>query len=179
VTLPLVTYQWTGEAMVPLGRFRARCAEAFTIGEFYRMTAEEERSWRSHRHYFACIFDAWLNLPESAALETWAQTSEHLRKYALIKTGWHDSQTYACESKAEALRLATALRAQGELADYHRASRHYSIVVMQGSLVTLYMAKSQSVRAMGKNDFQKSKDDVLNFVASLSGTTADKLGSAA
>ena len=155
--------------MVPMGRFRDKCAEAFTQGEHYKLEAIEERSWKSHQHYFACVHDGWLNLPEQCAMETWAQSSEHLRKYALIKTGWFNSQTHVCDSEAEATRWATRLRPRTE----------FGIVVARGTTVIEYEAQTQSMKGMGKADFQKSKDDVLGFIASLSGSLPEQLGGAA
>jgi len=161
----LITFQWVGDAMIPLGRFRAKAAETFTKGEFYKLEAIEERSWKSHKHYFASLHDAWLNLPEQYALEPWSQTAEnHLRKYALIKTGWHDSQTHACGSQAEAGRWAARIRPMDA----------YSIVVAQGSTVVVYTARSQSTASMGAKDFQKSKVDVLDFAWGLSGVSSEQ-----
>jgi len=161
---PLV-YQWTGAAMQPLGRFARTAAEAFTEGEQYRMEAIEARSWNSHNHQFAWLHDAWLNLPERFAIEPWAQSSEHLRKYALIKTGFCSTQTWVCGTKAEALRWAGNMRPEDE----------YSIVVAQGNTVIRYTAKSQSVRAMGAKDFQASKAAILDFIAGLLDVTPAEL----
>ena len=155
----LIVFTWDGDAMVPMPRFAKKCDQVFVVHEYYRMEVHEERSWKSHKHYFATLYDLWLNLPEKYALEPWAQTSEHLRKYALIKTGWHNNQTWACSTRAEAERWARNLRPENE----------YSIVVAQGTTVVRYTAKSQSVQAMGKADFQKSKVAVLEFVEDLIG----------
>lgn len=154
---PLLTYVWTGTALQPLGRFAERARQYFTQGEYYVLEASEERSWQSHKHYFASIYDMWLNLPETAAMEPWAQSSEHLRKYALIKTGWHDSTTFPCATNAEAQRTAQVARSLTPADDYR-------IAVTRGDVVELYSAKSQSMKAMGKAAFQKSKDDVLGFL---------------
>lgn len=154
-----VVFQWDGDAMTPLPRFSRLCNEEFVIGEHYKMNAQSERSWKTHRHFFVTLYDAWLNLPENVSMEAWAQSSEHLRKYALIKTGWYNSQTHACGSMAEAQRWARNLRPYDE----------YSITVQVGSTVVVYKAKSQSTKAMGARDFQQSKNDVLDFAAGLLG----------
>ena len=158
MTAPLI-FQWNGEAMRPLGRFARLAAEAFTAGEQYRMEVAEARSWATHAHQFAWLYDAWLSLPERYAIEPWAQSSEHLRKYALIKTGWSNTQTWACGTKAEAGRWAANMRPEDE----------YSIVVAQGSTVTRYTAKSQAKRLMGAKDFQASKTAIMDFIAELLG----------
>ncbi len=159
-------FQWTGDTMKPLGRFARLAAEAFKAGEQYRMEAIEARSWASHAHQFAWLhYDAWLNLPERYAKEPWAQSSEHLRKYALISTGFCNTQTWVCGTKAEAMRWAANMRPEDE----------YSIVVAQGPTVVRYTAKSQSVRAMGAKDFQASKTAILDFIAGLLGVDAAEL----
>lgn len=148
----LIQCTWDGEAFRPQTAFMARRArEAFGAGEIIVLHAEEERSMRSHRHYFAQLHDFWASLPESAAMEQWAQSPEHFRKYLLIRTGFCETVTYPCESKAEAVRLAAALRPVDE----------FSIVLARGDTVVRYVAKSQSVKHMGAADFQRSKTAVL------------------
>jgi hypothetical protein len=162
----LIVFTWDGEHMVPMPRFARACDKKFVIGEYYKMDVQEERSWQSHKHYFASLHDGWANLPEQYAMEPWAQSVGHLRAYSLIKTGWHDTQTFACGTKAEAERWAARLRPMDD----------YAIVVAQGSTVTRFTAKSQAMSAMGKEDFQKSKDDVLSFVEGLLSVDRGSLG---
>lgn len=97
---------------------------------------ENQRSPQSHNHEFAFVAEAWRNLPERFKDQPWAQSSEHLRKFALIKTGFCDTQTYACASAAEAARWAANLRPLDE----------YSIVSIQGATVFRFTARSQSKR---------------------------------
>lgn len=165
MAFPLLTYVRKGMALVPIGRHQNRFSDAFEEGETYAMAVHEDRSWASHNHYFACIKDHWLSLPERAAMETWAQSPEHLRKYALIQTGWNDTHSHACKSAAEAQRTAAFVRPIDE----------FSVVIARGSIVERFTAKSQSMRAMGKADFERSKEDVLGFLETLVGgqTTGD------
>ncbi len=158
-------FQWTGDTMKPLGRFARLAAEAFTAGEQYRMEAVDARSWKSHAHQFAWLYGAWLNLPERYATEAWAQSKDHLRKYALIKTGFCNTQTWVCGTKAEAMRWAANMRPEDE----------FSIVLAQGSTVVRYTAKSQKKRLMGAKDFQASKTAILDFIAALLGVDAAQL----
>lgn len=160
-TPPPMAFHWDGEAMVP--RHPKLADKHFVVGEDYTLEVREDRSAASHRHFFAAIKEAHDNLPEHLA-ERWP-TPEHLRKFALIKTGHADHRSIACSSKAEALRVAAFVKPIDE----------YSVVVAQEATVIVFTAKSQSVRAMGKPAFQKSKDDVLSFVASLIGTDAATL----
>lgn len=158
-----VTYRWSGESMEPLDRFRRLCDRQFVVGETYRLDVSEERSSASHRHYFAAVHDAWLNLPELYTEQF--PTDEHLRKWCLIRTGYADSRSIVCASKAEAQRVAAFIKPIDA----------YAVVAVSEATVTVYTAKSQSVRAMGKDVFQKSKTAVLDYVASLVGVSAGDL----
>lgn len=163
MTSHLFMFSWDGESMVPLKGFQKRCDETFYVGERYRMEVQEERSMRSHRHYFASIHEAWLNLPEDKAERF--PTSEHLRKWALIKTGYRDERSIVAASKAEAQRIAAFVRPIDE----------YAVVVVRDACVLVYTARSQSVKAMGKKDFTGSKEAVLDVLATLVGTSAQSL----
>lgn len=161
-------YRWQGDGFVPLGRHAKLADQQFVIGQVYRLEVVEERSARTHRHQFAWLREAWLNLPEQCRYEPWAQSPEHLRKWALIRTGWHDCQTFECGTKAEAQRWAAHLRPLDD----------FSVVIARGAIVERYTAKSQSVKAMGKKDFQASKTAVLEYVAGLLGVEPGDLAKA-
>lgn len=162
-----ITMAWDGEAMHPAGKFWAHKAdEAFVIGETYRIVEHNDRSTNSHNHFFASLQSGWENLPEIYAEQF--PTSEHLRRYALIKSGFCDSQTLVCESRAAALRTAAFMRPLDE----------FALVTIRDVVVTVYRAKSQSRKAMGKEDFQKSKDAVLDIVSDLIGVRKDALAEA-
>lgn len=146
-------------ALVPWGAiWGKRAAEQFVAGEHYQVATIEERSINSHNHFFAALNDLYGNLPESIA-DSFSSV-EHLRKRALIATGWRDERSIVCASKAEAQRVAAFVR---PMDDFAAVSVHESAVVV-------WTAKSQSMRAMGKETFQRSKDDVLNWAAALIGT---------
>src|SRR5690349_2757067 len=96
--------QWDGEVMRPTRGFARLADKAYVVGEVYTLVeADASRSQASHRHYFAAVYDAWLNLPELDAERF--PTVEHLRKYALIRAGYCDTREIVCSSKAEAVRL--------------------------------------------------------------------------
>lgn len=153
---PPILFEWKGDGFAPATPYQARLADKhFVIGEKYPLVEHQERSHRSHAHYFARIHEAWLNLPEDRAEQF--QTEEHLRKWALIKAGFHNSDTLVCSSNAEALRTAAFLRPTDTM----------SVVLVKGSTVTRYTALSQSTRAMGKTDFQRSKDAVLQIISDV------------
>jgi hypothetical protein len=164
---PYFLARWTGEAFDPLGRDRVACLNAFDVGRTYRLTEYQERSAESHNHQFAEIHEAWQNLPDH--LRQQFPSPDHLRKHALIRGGYCNSREHVCGSRAEALKLAAFLRPLDE----------YAIVTVNGPVVTLLTAHSQSKRAMGKARFQASKDACLRFCAELLGTDAQSLSEAA
>jgi len=166
MTAPLITYTWDGASLVPLRRFHNAAASYFDTGAEYQMIEHHVRSLASHGHYFASLTEAWNNLPEDQA-DRFA-TVEHLRKYALIRTGYRDERSIVCASKAEAQRLAAFIKPLDE----------YAVVVASEAVVTVYTAKSQSMKAMGAKDFQASKTAVLEFVSAMIGVEPSALQSA-
>ncbi len=158
-----ITFVWEGDAMVPLARFHKLCDKQFAVGAEYPLVVEEQRSHASHSHYFAALTEAWRNLREDVAENF--PTVERLRKYALIKAGFADERSIVCSSKAEAQRVAAFIKPMDE----------YAIVVVREATIKVYTAQSQSMRAMGKKDFQASKDAVLDVVARMVGVTTEEL----
>ena len=150
-----IRFQWDGDHMVPAARMKALCDKQFVVGEDYTLVVEEPRSTRTHNHYFACIHDAWLNLPEKFQKEF--RTAEHLRKKALIHTGYHQERCLPCNSRKEALRTFAFIEPIDE----------YAVVLILGNVVHHYTAKSQSKKLMGAKVFQESKDAVLDWIARL------------
>lgn len=160
-------FTWNGEAMTPARGFAQRCDAEFVVGAVYHLEAMEERSAASHRHYFAAVNEAWQNLPE--AMVEQFPTSEHLRKWCLIRAGYHQSRDIVVSSKAEARRLAA----------FVKPLDGYAVVVAREAVVTVYTAESQSQRAMGKQRFQESKDAVLSLLGAMIGTDPVEIGRAA
>lgn len=158
--LPPMLFEWDGEAMRPGRRFNALANEHFTVGEVYRMEVQEQRSVVSHNHYFATLNDIWLSLPEGYGDRI--PSVEHMRKWALIRTGYRDERSIVCASKAEAQRIAAFIKPLDD----------FSIVVVNEATVSVYSAKSQSLKAMGAKDFQASKEKVLDYCHGLIGVAA-------
>lgn len=160
---------WTGKSYEPLNaRFLAKANEHHGQGEVLNMAPVEERSPANHAHYFACINEAWQNLPEHLAAEY--PNPEALRKRALIKAGFCTVADYVCASRAEAERWALNLR---------READDYALVMVSEAVVRVYRAQSQSMRAMGREQFQRSKDAVLHVLAELIGSDVADLRRAA
>ena len=151
----LLRYEGEGEFKPASPHWARECDKRFVIGETYTLVEQHERSSKTHAHEFAWLKDAWLNLDDS--LYTQFPTPEHLRKFALIRKGFCTMQQHVCKSKAEALRLAAAIRPYDE----------YQIVTVQNEVVNVFHAKSQSKRAMNRQEFQESKTAVLDYVAGL------------
>lgn len=144
--------------------FQRQADQLFTIGERYRLAPVEERSGASHRHFFAAVNEAWVNLPERLAAHY--PTAEHLRARALIEAGYCTIADYVCSSRAEAVRWAGNLRAEAS---------EYALVVISETVVRVFKPKSQSVKAMGKEEFQASKDAVFTALAKMIGVTTAEL----
>ena len=159
-----IFYQWTDEGvMKPLPRFAKAAEKLFYIGETYRLEILEERSRETHNHFFACIHEAWINLPEHLAERF--PTSTHLRKWCLIKAGYRDERTFVAKSAAQAVELAAFIRPIDD----------FALVTVNDCVVSVFTAKSQSVRAMGRKTFQGSKEKVLGILAEMIGTELQNL----
>jgi len=149
--------------MVPQPRFLALCRKQYTDGECYTLGVSEERSAASHRHYFACINEAWRNLPEDK-VERYP-SPEHLRKWALIKSGYHNERSIVCETQKQADAIIAFIEALDE----------FSVTIVKGPVVKVYTAKSQSVENMTRTEFEKSKADVLAILSETIGVTQKQL----
>lgn len=158
---------WTGEAFEPLRRHHNEIAAAYAEGEVVWLAEHQPRSMRSHGHYFACVEEAWKNLPEAMA-GRWP-TPDHLRRWAPIKAGICDQRSVVVASKAEAQRLAAFMRPLDE----------YAVVDASEAVVTVYTAKSQSLKAMGREAFQASKDAVLSVLADVLEVSTEALSKTA
>ncbi|WP_406853524.1 hypothetical protein ABEG18_13205 [Alsobacter sp. KACC 23698] len=156
-------FRWSGEAFEPLRGFAKRANNLFVVGEVYRLEPVEDRSSASHKHEFAWLKEAWQNLPETLAEQY--PTAEHLRKRALIDAGFYDETIVDAGTQAAAIRVASFVRAREE----------FTLVIVRGTFVVTRTAKSQSVRAMGNKDFQRSKAAIMDVVSELIGVTSTEL----
>jgi hypothetical protein len=137
--------------------------KAYCVGEVYWLVPHEERSTATHNHEFAWLKDAWLNLPEDIADQ--CPTQEHLRKRALIDSGFYNETITDAGSNAAALRVASTMRAMDE----------FALVIVRGPLVVFRKAKSQSRRAMNKQEFQESKTAIIETISAMIGITPGQL----
>jgi len=154
-------FKWDGRVMIPLRLAVAQCA--FKVNEVYRLIVEAERSEASHRHYFACIIEAWRNLPEDVAQNY--PTPEALRKHALIAAGFYHQEVVDCGSGDVACRVAR----------FANHTHPFAYVIIEGRFVIVRTARSQSRREMTGAEFQQSKTKVLEVLAQLLDTTPNEI----
>ncbi len=154
-------------AMVPLARYGNVAARQFHDLEEYPLVVLEARTRASHSHFFACVHEAFINLPEEVSVR-WP-TEEHMRKWVLIETGWFDEKDFDCPDERFAKRLATFIRTEDSYAriSLHQVGKAWRVIVRR--------AKSQSAAAMAKQAFEDSKRDVLDYLASMIGTTRGQI----
>lgn len=153
--LPPMAFVWSGEAMIP--RYPKMADVHFTIGQTYVLVEYQARSKNSHDHFFAAVHEVFINLPEALAQQF--KNEDALRKHALCMTGFRDERSIVCSSKAEAQRLAAFIAPRDD----------YAIISVSGSTVVELKAKSQSMRAMGREVFQASKQAALDYLAEMIG----------
>lgn len=159
----VMAFHWSNGGFFPTERFIEAAHEAFAERTTYWLSVEAERSEKTHKHEFAWLKEAWKNLPD--AIAHLYPTSEHLRKRALIEGGFYTETIIDCGSQAAALRVAAFARGEDE----------FALVITRGPIVVVRKAKSQSHRAMGAGDFQRSKQAVLEIVSGLIGVEPDQL----
>lgn len=135
----------------------------YAEGHQYLMSEVEVRSEGSHKQNFAWLNEAWKSLPEEYAEQF--PTVEHLRKRALIESGFYHQTIVDAGSNAAALRVAA----------YMKAKDVFAWVVVRGGVAVERTAKSQSHRHMDKTEFNASKRGIASFVAPLIGLDPDTL----
>ncbi len=156
--LPPLPFMYAGAGMFQaVGRHaQAVLEEQCGQGEVRRLVEQEERSEVSHDHEFAWLGEAFKTLPDH--LSGLYRSKEHLRKAALIATGWCHVRDYPTPSRKEADRLAAALTAELD---------EYVVIQVEDAVVRVCRAKSQARNKMKAADFQASKAAILEWVAAL------------
>lgn len=148
---------------VPHPSFKHYCDREFIDGEVYPMATIEERTMKTHNHYFAAVQEGFDNLSEENAKNF--PTSEHLRKWCLVQCGYCTETVYVLANEKEAQNAALDLRKRDG----------YAVMSRRGNVLKVWDAESQSMAAMKKERFQQSKSDVLDLIASMSRTTHPQL----
>jgi hypothetical protein len=143
--------------MMPLPRFLKLAGKQYAENGEYPLIPCESRDMRAHRGYMAAISEGFTNLPETIAARF--PSENHLRRWLLVETGYLDEREFTCDSEANARALGFFVRTQDE---YCRISIH-------GAKVIVRRAKSQSLAAMGAEEFKASKRAVLELLESMIG----------
>jgi hypothetical protein len=153
---------WRDGAFFPDGNsLTAYCHDQFGEGEAVTFERHEERSTASHNHYMACVQEAWNNLPEA---DERFPTPNALRKWALIRGGYCTKTEVVLDTPEQAAVVAGFTgNAEGV------------IIVVRENVVVKYTALSQSMKAMNKEQFGQSKQDVLDILAELIAVKRKKL----
>ena len=155
-----ILMKWDGESMWPANRYAKGAANAeFVVGLAYRMQALEERSAKAHAAYFATVTEAWRNLSDDDQQRF--PSSDHLRKFALIKTGFANSIEIVCATNKDAITLAALAQSLDA----------YCLAEVSDRGVRVWTARSQSYPAMPKGEFMKSQEAVREFCAGLIGVS--------
>lgn len=163
-TIPPTVWSWDGEVMIP--RHPRVADRHFVIGQDYVLVEHQDRSTATHNHEFAFVGEAWRNLPENLAEDY--PTAEHLRKRALIQAGFFHEMVVDAGSNAAAIRVAAGFRKMDD----------FAYVVVRGPLVAVRTAKSQSRRAMNKQEFAASKAAILDIISDMLGVEPGDLDTA-
>jgi len=145
-------------AMVPHQKYANVAKRQFADGETYTLQPAEERSMASHNQYFAALNDYYDNLPEK--IEARWPSADHFRRWLLVETGWFDEKEFDMASEKHATALRTFIRTEDR----------YARIGGSGSKVIVRRARSQSLVAMGKADFEASKKAVLELAEAMVGT---------
>lgn len=161
-----IRYDGDGAFSAPPG-FRKRCDKELVIGETLQWQTVGPRSMKSHRFYFAAVNEAWANLPETLCADF--PSAEHLRKHALIKTGYCSMKRIVCGDNAEAIAAAAIMQDMDT----------YALCEVSGRAVTVWRANSQSIKAMGGKAFKESCDKVLTEISRIVGVDVTELRQAA
>lgn len=117
----------------------------------------KEHSDPMRRMFFSEVRKIWETLPDHYA--RLYPSSEHLRKAALCRAGWADSTTVTCGNKTAAIEVAAMCRHLDK----------YAIVDLEGSVVTVFTARSLAKRVCPKKQFTEVADKALNWCNQLVG----------
>lgn len=171
-------FRYDGLSMIAL--HPERVERDFEAGRVYLLGVYDERSPESHRHYFACIRVAFENLREADAARF--PTPNYLRKWALCKAGYCEVREHVAQSAQEAKSIFEMFvtRWHALMSNIWEGGDEEGAFVVQraGRVIRVHIPHSQSMQAMGKERFEKSKRDVLDVLATLIGVDPTQLSKA-
>lgn len=150
-----VACTWRNGCFIPYMGHKKTANNQFVDGEVYTLNPDEQRSSARHRAYFAYVNKAWQSLPDKYLMDY--PSSEHLRKRGLIECGYCTFNDFVASSKSEALRMLPFVKGLDQ----------YALVILKDNVVRVYRAESQTYRAMKKERFNQSQEDVENWIAGI------------
>lgn len=144
--------------MTPLPRYRNVAKRQFgEAGTEHILESASERSMAGHNAYFAAINDYFDNLPETIAPRF--PTPTHFRRWLLIECGYFDERELTFGTEQNAIEASTYIRTLDEYARIH----------VHGRKLLIRRARSQSLKSMGKEEFDASKKAVLELAGEMTG----------
>lgn len=144
--------------MIPQSGYLAQCEKRFVVGQIYTLEqVDEARNMNAHNAYMAEVASAWENLSDAATKKL--KTPTHLRKWALIETGWYDEQIVDCGTHELASRMAT----------FTHQTDEYCEIRIRKNLLVIRRPRSQKRSKMNSEDFKKSSKAVLDLLADMIG----------
>lgn len=162
-----ITLRYEGEGLFKAHFVPAqKMADKFlVIGESYLVDigAYRLRTLEHHRFFFAAVAKGWKNLPDPWPMML--PTPEHLRKYALIKAGYCETQTFVCKSKTECQRMAEVVK----------WTDTYALCEITGNVLTIHRAKSQRWSAMPARQFLEVTTKVYQVIGDIIGVDPSTL----
>lgn len=153
--------------MVPEQRYTGVAERQYSPDDIYSLVPLEARSVATHNHYFAALHNGFQNLPEDLAANF--PNEEYLRAWLLIQTGWCEDDLWHLPTEKEARAKAEKTRSREPFARMKVFESTDDDGKPCWSLL-IRRAMSQSAKSMGKDEFQKSKKDVLEYLDVLIGT---------
>lgn len=169
----LIRCVFTGTALEPDGNFAmSQLHDRLGAGQVVLVDLDPERSRKSHNHQFGFVAEAWKNLPEELQGMPYAASADHLRRHALIMTGFRHVDMIALGDDTRAARVAERMRHMDARED------RYSITEAKGPVIYRMTAESQRMKAMGGKRFKKSKQAILEWLADLIGVSPEDLAKA-
>ncbi len=166
-TLPL-RLRWNGSTFEPAGYRAAReCKAAYAIGQVYEFVEHKVRSEKAHRRFFACVNEAFDQIPEEMAGRF--VSPDHLRRWALIQVGYRKERIIVQSTPADAERAAALIRPMDE----------FAVIETDGPLVRVWTARTQKEdgpSAMGAKEFYDSTQKVITLLEEMIGLEPGELG---
>lgn len=163
----LLRARFDGEAFRPLDKFMPEVRRTYATGSLVVIDADYPENMAANRAYHAEIRALWQNLPET--LDVHYPRPDHLRKRALIKTGYYTANSVALKTAEEARVVAGIMKPLDE----------FSVVIVRDNVIRIFRPRSQRLRhndedavKMDADELRQSRKDVLEFCRKIVGVNA-------